>query len=72
MPALSSSAPTARDCSSDVNTGLRTRRVRSALSAIIALEFCEIGCHRIDCIGFERKLEQGRCITACHSGHDHF
>ena len=67
MPALSSTAASALACSSAENTGLRTSRFRSALSAQHGVESVEIGLDRVDGFLVARQLEQGRCITAGHS-----
>ena len=56
-------------CSSAPNTGLRTSRCRSGLSAIMRVEFVEIGLHRIDGLGVERELEQRARIAARHAGY---
>ena len=48
MPALSSTAESALDWASAENTGLRTRRFRSALSFSMRLEFFEIGFDLVD------------------------
>ena len=70
MPALSRMAASALRCSSAPNTGLRTSRLRSALSAISASNAFEIGLDRVDGLVFERELEQGGGIAASHAGND--
>ena len=72
IPARSSTAESAFSCSSAEKTGLRTSRVRSALSRNERVEAIKIGLHGVDGIGVAREIEQRGRVAAGHAGHKVF
>ena len=70
MPALSSIAASAFSCSSAPNTGLRTRRSRSGLSAISASNGSRSALTASIALLLARELEQRVGVAAGHAGDD--
>ena len=69
MPALSRIACNAFNCSSAPNTGLRPRRLRSALEATAASN-CSRSCLTASMAFPQARARTARGVAACHSGDD--
>ena len=72
IPARSSTADSACNCSSAENTGLRTKPVEVGIFGDERVEALEVGLDRVDRIRLARQIEQRGRVAAGHAGYDGF